>query len=215
MAPDGPDLPGEIGIFPLPGALLLPGGRLPLNVFEPRYLALIEESLKAERMFGMIQPDESAPVGEHGPGLYRVGCLGRLSSFAETEDGRFLVALSGVARFRVAEEVAPHRGFRRVRVDYAGFAADPSPADPAVDRPRLVTALRAYFRSKGIEANWEAIERAEIAALVVNLCMVCPFDAREKQALLEAPDATARAATLEALLRMDSLAAPGQDTRPS
>lgn len=224
-------LPREIGVFPLPGALLLPGGRLPLNVFEPRYLALVEDALRDARCFGMIQPDAAAPATPRGPALYRVGCLGRLSSFAETDDGRYLISLTGVARFRVAEELDLRRGHRVVRPDYAPFAADlapsgaaapgatPSPPGPAeadgVDRAALVTALRAYFRAKGIDANWDAVERMDTPSLVTNLAMVCPFEPREKQALLEATDTPARAAMLEALLRMDSLAAPGHDARPS
>ncbi|MBB5695247.1 LON peptidase substrate-binding domain-containing protein [Muricoccus pecuniae] len=235
------DLPTEIAVFPLPGALLLPGGRLPLNIFEPRYLALVEDSLGAGRCFGMIQPDpcaqpevsarvsteaspgtlpgaaQGASRGAPGPGLYRTGCLGRLSSFAETEDGRFLISLTGLIRFTVEEELPGRAGYRRVRPRYDAFAGDldRSPLPSALDRPALLGALRAYFRTHGIEANWESIERLEDAALVTNLAMVCPFEPAEKQALLEAPDPAARAATLTAMLRMDSLARPGQDIRPS
>ncbi|WP_376096780.1 LON peptidase substrate-binding domain-containing protein [Roseomonas sp. CCTCC AB2023176] len=209
-------LPREIGIFPLPGALLLPGGRLPLNVFEPRYLALVEDALSNGRHFGMIQPDAAAGATAKGPALYRVGCLGRLSSFAETEDGRFLITLTGVARFTVAQELDLTRGHRNVAADYAEFAADlADPEDSGVNRDNLLAALRAYFRAKEIDANWEAVERMDTAALVTNLSMVCPFEALEKQALLEAPDTEARAEMLEALLRIDSLAAPGHDARPS
>ncbi|MFC7737534.1 LON peptidase substrate-binding domain-containing protein [Roseomonas sp. GCM10028921] len=211
------DLPAEIAVFPLPGALLLPGGRLPLNIFEPRYLALVEDSLGAGRCFGMTQPDPGAPPGPSGPGLYRTGCLGRLSSFAETEDGRFLISLTGLIRFTVEEELPGRAGYRRVRPRYDAFAGDldRTPLSHGLDRPALLGALGAYFRARGIEANWESIERLEDAALVTNLAMVCPFEPAEKQALLEAPDSAARAATLTAMLRMDSLARPGQDIRPS
>lgn len=214
-------LPPEIGIFPLTGALLLPGGRLPLNVFEPRYLALVEASLGEGRSFGMIQPDPGAPEGSSGPGLYRVGCLGRLSSFAEAEDGRFLVTLIGTIRFRVGAEVPGRDGYRRIRPDYAPFAADldrtaPSTGQmPGLDRPALLDALRTYFRAKGIEANWEAIDRLDDQALITTLAMLCPFEPAEKQALLEAPDHAARGAMLTAMLQMDSLPGPGQDMRPS
>jgi Lon protease-like protein len=212
------DLPAEIAVFPLSGALLLPEGRLPLNIFEPRYLAMTLDSLAQGRMFGMIQPDPSAPPTPNGPGLYRIGCLGRLSSFAETEDGRLLITLTGVIRFRVAEELPMRRGYRRVRADYAPFAADllPAGAAPGIDREALVAALRPYFRGRGIEANWEAIEQTADAMLVTTLAMVCPFDAREKLALLEAESPAARAAMLIALMEMDRLGggAPA-DVRPS
>ncbi|MFH5925371.1 LON peptidase substrate-binding domain-containing protein [Roseomonas xinghualingensis] len=210
-------LPAEIAIFPLTGALLLPGGRLPLNIFEPRYLAMVEASLGNRRSFGMIQPDPAAVPTPNGPGLYRVGCLGRLSSFAETEDGRLLITLAGVIRFQVAEELPMQDGYRRIRPDYAPFAQDldRQPVPGAIDRAELLSALRPYFRVQGIEANWEAIERLDDQSLVTTLGMVCPFGVPEKQALLEAPDLTARADMLVAMLRMDSLPVPGQDIRPS
>jgi Lon protease-like protein len=196
-------LPAEIAVFPLSGALLLPEGRLPLNIFEPRYLAMAEDSLAAGRMFGMVQPDPAAPRGGAGPGLYRIGCLGRLTSFAETEDGRFLVTLTGMIRFRVAEELATRRGYRRVRADYGPFHADLEPAaSPALDRPALLAALQPFFRLRGIEANWEAVEQTADAELVTTLAMVCPFEVPEKQALLEAATPADRAAMLIALLQM-------------
>jgi hypothetical protein len=216
------ELPAEIAVFPLSGALLLPGGRLPLNIFEPRYLAMTLDSLGQGRMFGMIQPDPVSPRGEAGPGLYRIGCLGRLSSFAETEDGRLLVTLTGVIRFRVAEELPMRRGYRRVRAEYAGFEADLdlSERPGGVDRPALLGALRPFFRARGIEANWEAIEQTSDPMLVLTLAMVCPFEVREKQALLEAPTPQDRAAMLVALLQMGAHAEPGggdlpPDRRPS
>ncbi len=209
------ELPLSLPVFPLPGALLLPRGRLPLNVFEPRYLAMVEDSLAAGRMFGMIQPNDSAPGGDTGPGLYRIGCLGRLSHFSETEDGRFLITLTGVARFRVQSELPTRRGYRRVQADYASFAADLEPGRKlALDRAALIAALRPYFRLHGIDANWEAIEAMPAEMLVVTLAMLCPFDTAEKQALLEAPTETDRAADLLALLRMAVHEAAG-GSRPS
>jgi Lon protease-like protein len=200
------DLPSEIPIFPLSGALLLPEGRLPLNIFEPRYLAMVEDALAAGRMLGMVQGDPSAPRLGRDSQVYGVGCLGRISSFAETDDGRFLITLTGVIRYRIAEEIEGRRGYRRVKAGYAEFGddLDTDQPPPPLDRPALVTALRGYFRARGIEANWDALERTGDALLVTTLCMVCPFEVREKQALLEAPQPADRARMLVALLEMDS-----------
>lgn len=200
----GPEqLPAEIAIFPLSGALLLPGGKLPLNIFEPRYLAMTLDSLAQSRMFGMIQGDPALPRTERGSATYQVGCLGRLSSFSETEDGRLLITLTGVTRFRVVEELAMRRGYRRVAVDYAPYAGDFEPPEAEdVPREQILEALRPYFAAKGIDANWEAIEQMGGPALVTTLAMVCPFAVAEKQALLEAPDLASRAQSLVALLRM-------------
>jgi Lon protease-like protein len=200
------DLPAEIPIFPLSGALLLPEGRLPLNIFEPRYLAMVEDSLGAGRMFGMVQGDPSLPRTPAGSQTYRVGCLGRISSFSETEDGRMLITLTGVIRYRIAEEIAGRRGYRRARVEYGAYAADLGTGGPApqFDRAALLGALRPYFQARGIEANWEAIEQTADAMLVTTLCMVCPFEVREKQALLEAAGPSERARMLVALMEMDS-----------
>lgn len=212
------ELPEEIAVFPLPGALLLPQGKLPLNIFEPRYLAMTLDSLARRRMFGMVQPDAHLPRGETGAALYGVGCLGRLSSFSETEDGRLLVTLTGLIRFRIAEELAlAAGGYRRVRADYAPFAADLVVADgaPPYDRAELLAALRAYFRARGIEANWDAVEQSADTMLVTTLSMVCPFEASEKQALLEAPDCAERARMLIALMRMGAAANAPSEGRPS
>ena len=211
------DLPPEIAVFPLAGALLLPRGRLPLNIFEKRYLAMTLDSLAAGRMFGMIQPRPGAPAGETGPGLFRAGCLGRLSSFAETEDGRILITLTGVCRFHVAEELPVRRGYRRVRADYAPFRADLdlSPERPSgLDRAALVEALRPFFRLRGIEANWDAMEQTSDSMLVLTLAMVCPFDPLEKQALLEAETPEDRASMLVALLQMGAQAGPQSGAPP-
>jgi len=198
------DLPTEFAIFPLPGALLLPGGKLPLNIFERRYLAMFEDCLSEGRVVGMIQPDELRPATPSGPALYRVGCVGRLSSFSETDDGRMLVTLTGLIRFTVKVELEMQRGYRRVRADIARFHADLDEASPTgdLDRDGLIDALRAYFATRGFDANWEAIDEMPDEALVSTLAMVCPFDPAEKQALLEAPDTADRASTLLTLLRM-------------
>jgi hypothetical protein len=202
-------LPADIAVFPLTGALLLPGGRLPLNIFEPRYLAMTFDALAVGRMFGMIQPNPAEPRLGNGPSLYRVGCLGRLSQFAETDDGRLLITLSGVIRFAVSEEHGlAAGGYRRVRADYADFAHDLEDLAPPLDRPALEAAMRAYFKAQGIGADWDAIGSTPDAMLVTTLAMACPFEPREKQALLEAPTALDRARMLVALLQIGA-ASPG------
>jgi len=183
------DLPSEFVVFPLTGALLLPRGKLPLNIFEPRYLAMTLDSLAAGRMFGMVQPDPNVPALEHGPGLYRIGCLGRLSSFSETDDGKLLITLTGLIRFTIDSELDMRRGYRRVRGDFSRFTDDLDLAAPTADleRNKLLAALRGYFARRNVDANWDAIRRMPDDALVVTLAMACPFEPVEKQALLEAP----------------------------
>lgn len=215
-APRLEDLATEFAIFPLPGALLLPGGKLPLNIFERRYLAMFEDCLSEGRVIGMIQPDELRPATPSGPALYKVGCLGRLSSFSETDDGRMLVTLTGLIRFTVKVELEMRRGYRRARADLARFRADldETPQAGSLDRDGLVEALRAYFATRGFDANWEAIDEMPDEALVSTLSMVCPFDPAEKQALLEAPNTADRASTLLTLLQMGAHSAePGRRGR--
>jgi Lon protease-like protein len=199
-------LPPEIPVFPLSGALLLPEGRLPLNIFEPRYLAMVEDSLAAGRMLGMVQPDPSLPRIGADSQIYKVGCLGRLSSFSETEDGRLLITLTGVIRFRILAELEGRRGYRRVQADYGDFGPDLVLDGPpaAVDRTALLAAIRPYFHAQGIEANWEAVQQTGDAMLVTTLCMLCPFAVPEKQALLEAEGPATRAEMLIALMQMGS-----------
>jgi Lon protease-like protein len=210
------DLVSEFAIFPLPGALLLPHGRLPLNIFEPRYLALVEDSLAHGRVFGMIQPNAHAPKAAHGPSLYQIGCLGRLSHFSETDDGRYLITLTGVSRFVVREELSMHRGYRRVAADFSPFEHDlAAPGGLAAgQRDEVLGALRPYFDMTGIDANWDAIRAMPDAMLMTTLAMLCPFDTAEKQALLEAPTDADRAGDLLALLRMAVHEADGPN-RPS
>jgi len=207
------DLPAEFAVFPLPGALLLPRGKLPLNIFEPRYKAMVEDALGLGRMFAMIQPDPKLPEGATGPGLFQIGCLGRLSSFSETDDGRFLITLTGVARFRIQREVDMRRGYRRVVGDYAPFLGDLdlSVRDLGLDRDALLAALKVYFAQRGVDANWDAIHRMDDETLVVTLGMACPFEPAEKQALLEAGSPGDRAAILLTLLQMG---AAGPDMPP-
>ncbi len=195
-------LPRTIPVFPLPEVLLLPRGRLPLNIFEPRYLAMVEDALAADRMVGMIQPLGNC-AGNGAPELYDTGCAGRICRFEETEDGRYLIALAGVCRFTVHEELEPVSGYRRVAADWTRFRRDLDPATEAgLDRGRLLSALRGYFGAHGLEADWNALHEAPDERLVTCLSMICPFGASEKQALLEAPDLPARTKVLTALVEM-------------
>ncbi len=200
-------LPHIFPIFPLSRALLLPRGRLPLNIFEPRYLNLVDEALSAGRMFGMIQPlaRQSSQAAGDGTGLHRVGCLGRITSFAETDDGCYLITLVGLARFSLVEERPLYRGFRSVTADFGGFELDLGPAlAPSIDREALIGSLRRYFGRRGLDANWDAVTQMDDDSLVTTLCMVCPFTDMEKQMLLEAPDEVQRAQDLHALLEIGS-----------
>jgi len=205
--PRAEDLPSEFPVFPLAGAVLLPRGKLPLNIFEPRYKALTEDALGAGRMFGMIQPDPTKPEGPAGPSLFRIGCLGRVSAFTETDDGRYQITLTGLIRFAVGAELSGRRGYRRVQADMAAFLEDldlaPKPIEVA--RDTLLTVLREYFTHRGVDANWEAIKRLNDDNLVVTLAMVCPFEPAEKQALLEAGALADQAAMLLTLLRMGAV----------
>jgi len=213
FAPSFGELPREIPIFPLTGVLLLPRGRLPLNIFEPRYLAMVSDALAPPRLIGMIQPQEGkGDAGE--PATYPIGCAGRIISFGETEDGRYLITLTGVARFELREELPLRRGYRRVRVDWARFerdlAAPETPAD--VDRKRLLAALKPYFQRRSIGADWDAVNGMADEPLVAMLAMGCPFAPSEKQALLEADGLAARATLLTALLEMEAAPAAPEQT---
>ena len=196
FAPGLEDMPACIPVFPLPGVLLLPGGKLPLNIFEPRYLAMTQDALCTDRLIGMIQPQE-----EGDSSLHRTGCVGRITSFSETEDGRFTITLTGVARFHVEQELECRSGYRRVVADWCSFADDfNSRDDLSLDRDRLMRGLKDYFALQGIRADWDSIEKAEDRQLLTTLAMVCPFGSLEKQALLEAPSFTTRRETLVTLL---------------
>jgi Lon protease-like protein len=198
------DLPDTVAVFPLTGVLLLAGGNMPLNVFEPRYLALIDDALKGNRVIGMIQPvfsetDES-PQGT--PELCKVGTFGRITTFGETGDGRYVADISGICRFRVIEEIHQQQPYRQLRV--APFISDLSELedDPAVNRTALLGAFRSYLTANKLEADWEAVSKTSNRMLVNSLSMIAPFGPREKQALLEAPDLKTRAETLVAMTEM-------------
>ena len=215
-------LPSRLPVFPLAGALLLPRGRLPLNIFEPRYLALIEDVLAGDRLFGMIQPsdgqddpDPNAPDDDAPPALFRIGCVGRLSSFSEREDGTCSISLTGIARFRVLAELDGPHPYRLLSVSYDGFRRDmDEPGEVPFDRDALLDTLRRYFAHRGFEARWEAIEQMDDDTLLTTLSMICPFPPAEKQALLEAPTLSERAGTLQALLEMAGHETDEGDGRP-
>ena len=207
------DMPAPIPVFPLQGALLLPGARLPLNIFEPRYLAMVDDALAGHRTIGMIQPktpERTEP--DDRPPLHGLGCAGRLVSFEETADGRYLIGLRGLCRFGVAEELPLHNGYRRVRPDYADWSGDFAPPESAgIDRDRLCAALRAYLAARQLGADWDAIEKTATDDLLATVAMVCPFSPLEKQALLQSRTLTERAETIISMLTIDSAGAPAPD----
>ncbi len=207
-------LPTSLPIFPLAGVLLLPGARLPLNIFEPRYLAMVSEALGRDRLIGMVQPvrpggfaGDGLSEGDAPPPVHPVGCVGRIVSFSETGDGRVLLTLAGQCRFDIVEELPlAGGGYRLVRADYSRFRADMEEDEIALDRPRLLAALKRYFAANDLSTDWNALEQIDDAALVSTVSMVAPFDAAEKQALLEAEDGTRRAKLLIGLLESAALA---------
>jgi uncharacterized protein len=198
-------LPDVLPIFPLTGVLLLPRGKLPLNIFEPRYLAMTRDAMAGERLIGMVQPSDP-PIRELNPPVYQTGCAGRITNFSETEDGRFLITLTGFSRFRIKEELPLLSGYRRVVADWQDFAADRDSDAAGFDRARLVQGLRHFFIQRQVQADWEAIDRAPGEHLVTSIAMMCPFAPNEKQALLEAPTLDERARLLTALIEMTATA---------
>lgn len=209
------DLPDSLPIFPLTGVLLLPRGRLPLNVFEPRYLAMIEDAISSDRLIGIIQPSVERPTGAEPP-IYRTGCVGRITSFAE-EDHRYLITLTGISRFDVVEDHLTPRGYRRVTPDWSPYRADFEEApDGSADRARLITGLRTFFKRNGIKADWDTVSETPDERLVTSLAMICPFGPAEKQTLLQARDAAERARLLTGLIEMAILdpAPDGDGHRP-
>lgn len=195
------DLPGTIPVFPLPGALLLPRARLPLHIFEPRYLAMLDDALRTEhRLIGMVQPREMH--GEGATRLHSIGCAGRVTAFSETEDGRYMITLTGISRYRVTREVSGFTPYIKADVSWAGFDRDLGPVehDPGFDRARLLTILGRYFEARNLSTDWDSLKEAEDELLINSLSMLCPFDPEDKQALLEAPSLTTRRETLMTLI---------------
>ncbi len=202
---NAPDLPDTIPVFPLPGALMLPRTRLPLHIFEPRYLAMIEDCLKTKnRLIGMIQPRDT-PASGNRPAekrLQAIGCAGRLTGFSETEDGRYMITLSGASRFRVREEVQGFAPYRRVTVDWSPFARDlgPTEDDKGFKRAAFMDLLNRYFTAMNLSTDWDSLKEAEPELLINSLSMLCPFSPEDKQALLEAPSLDTRRETLVTLI---------------
>lgn len=189
------DLPSSIPIFPLPGALLLPRARLPLHIFEPRYLAMLDDTLKTEhRLIGMVQPMENR--------LHDIGCAGRLTQFSETEDGRYMITLSGISRFRILREVSGFTPYVKADVDWDDFQRDleNEEEDPGFDRAAFLALLSRYFTAEGLSTDWESLKHADDELLINSLSMLCPFEVEEKQALLEAPRLSDRRETIAALM---------------
>ncbi|MCT4558129.1 MAG: LON peptidase substrate-binding domain-containing protein [Pelagimonas sp.] len=195
------DLPDVLPVFPLTGALLLPRARLPLQIFEPRYLAMLEDCLKTDaRLIGMIQPNEVEGRGGHG--LHVIGCAGRVSHFTETDDGRYLITLSGISRFRIVQEIEGFSPYRRCQVSFDGFERDRSSQrrDQSFDRAAFLALLDRFFRARDVEADWKTLEDADDELLVNSLSMLLDFGPEDKQALLEAPSLATRRETLVTLM---------------
>jgi Lon protease-like protein len=198
------DLPQVIPVFPLPGAILLPRGQLPLNIFEPRYLNMIDDAMAGDRIIGMVQPKGGQ---QRLPALSPIGCAGRITSFAETSDGRYLITLTGCARFRLSSELSSQTPYRQIRADFVPFEADlsaPPVEDVGLDRGELLDALRAYLETRGLDIDWDTAETAPPEALINSLSMALPFEPPEKQALLEAVSLTDRSGVLTALLTIEA-----------
>ena len=197
------DLPQKLPVFPLPGALLLPRADLPLNIFEPRYLEMISDALSGERIIGIIQPKDDSDTAER-PDLMKVGCAGRITSYAETPDGRMLVMLTGVSRFSIKSEMTVDTAYRQVVADFKPFAIDlvMDLGAAEVNRPALLTAFKDYLNANNMSADWSEINAASTEVLVNTLSLLAPYPAIEKQALLEAPDLKTRADVLVALTEM-------------
>ncbi|WP_024512966.1 LON peptidase substrate-binding domain-containing protein [Bradyrhizobium sp. ARR65] len=200
------DLPEVIPVFPLAGALLLPRGQMPLNIFEQRYLAMVDDAFRdSHRLIGMIQPDVTHSTNEENPALFRIGCVGRITQLAETGDGRYILELTGISRFKVVEEMQVLTPYRQCKVDYFPYLDDftARKGEEAVDREALLAVLADFLKANNLSVDWEGIESAPNEALVNALAMMSPYGAAEKQAMLEAPDLKTRAEILIAVTQID------------
>jgi len=207
------DMPETIPIFPLPGALLLPRARLPLHLFEPRYLTMLDDALKTpERLIGMVQPNR-VPGRNGGTGLHTIGCVGRVTQFSETEDGRYMVTLSGISRFRVLEEVEGFAPYRRAKVSWTGFERDKGAeeTDDGFSRDRFMNLLSRYFAAQELQTDWDSLKEAEDELLINSLSMLLGFEPEDKQALLEAPSLSTRRETLVTLIEYSMRGGDSED----
>ena len=203
FAPEFKDLPDILPIFPLEGVILLPGAQLPLNIFEPRYLAMTEAALASNRLIGMIQPKSTEPKHNGQSQIYTTGCAGKIIEFSETADGRYLISLQGIARFKVSEELTTMTGFRQVKPIWDDYKDDlNNSGDLGLDREKLITLLANYFKDNGMECDWSAIEKTDDSSLIAILSMACPLSAGEKQALIEAKTCADRADVFMTLIEM-------------
>lgn len=200
------ELPEIIPVFPLPGALLLPRGQMPLNIFEPRYLEMVDDAFRdGHRLIGMIQPDVSHSQNAERPALFRVGCVGRITQLAESGDGRYILELTGISRFKIVEELTVLTAYRQCKVDFYSFADDftARKGEDEVDREAVLEALTDFLKVNNLKVDWEGVESAPNEALVNALAMMSPYGPAEKQALLEAPNLKTRAEILVAVTEMD------------
>ncbi|KAB2920877.1 MAG: peptidase S16 [Hyphomicrobiaceae bacterium] len=207
------DLPQRLPVFPLQRAILLPRATLPLNIFEPRYLQMLEDVMSTSRVLCIVQPDacaEESPPGKSVT-LRRVGCVGRVTSYQEIDDGRMLITLTGVARCTMGDEVEIAKPYRICTVSYDRFLGDfeAGAGEADVDRQGLVKALKTYLEARNLRADWAAVSKASNESLVNSLAVVSPYGPEEKQALLEAPDLKTRAEMLVALAEMELAAGAG------
>ena len=208
------DIDEIVPVFPVSGALLLPGGQLPLNIFEPRYLAMVDDAIRADRLIGMIQPRLDAAEAQENPPLCETGCLGRVTAFQEFGDGRVVINLSGICRYKIVDEVEKVSGYRRCRIEVRDADLNAGNEADQVDRGRLIATLRDYLEADRLETDWESVEKTSTDTLVNALCMMSPYGPAEKQALLEAPDLRARAETLIAITEFE-LAKSGERENPT
>lgn len=207
------DLPRTLAVFPLPGSLLLPGGNLPLHIFEPRYRDMVRDALAGKRIIGMIQPQDPDAPGEKPP-LYTVGCIGKIMAFRETDDGRFYITLNGICRFTVRQELAVTTLYRQVEADYEPWLGDfKADSAPQLDRAKLIPALKAFLGHYDVKVNWDAIDQVPDDALIRSLAMTCPFEPPEKQAILEAKTLAERSQLVLSLIEMANAPTTGTEDR--
>lgn len=195
------DIPEIVPIFPLEDTLLLPGGLLPLNIFEKRYLAMVDDAIHGDRLIGMVQPSESGDTRHSG--LRQIGCLGRVTAFQEAGDNTVLIGLYGICRFKIISEEPEQNGYRNCKIEIFAEDLNEDTQSAAIDRKTLIATFKNYLEANAMEADWESIDSTDNQTLVTALCMMSPYGSAEKQALLEAPDLKSRAETLIALTEID------------